>query len=197
MNFNDNGDIVAQPETLTLSEVREGVDYALLLSTCAGTWRYLIGDTIRFLDKDACDIVITGRTKQFLSITGEHLSQDNITRAVEMLSEELGVNITEFTVAGEEHGTMYAHHWYLGSDDAIDPQEAIRKIDGYLCHLNDDYAVERTEAIKELYLDVLPTHVFYKFMEEKIGKWGGATKFPRVLKGERYALWKEYIASLK
>jgi hypothetical protein len=57
--------------------------------------------------------------------------------------------------------------------------------------------VERTEAIKELYLDVLPTHVFYKFMEEKIGKWGGATKFPRVLKGERYALWKEYIASLK
>ena len=197
MNFNDNGEIVAQPETLTLSEVKEGVDYALLLSTCAGTWRYLIGDTIRFLDKDACDIVITGRTKQFLSITGEHLSQDNITRAVEMLAEEMGVTITEFTVAGEEHGTMYAHHWYLGSDDPIDPQEAIRKIDGYLCQLNDDYAVERTEAIRELYIDVLPTHVFYNFMEEKIGKWGGATKFPRVLKGERYAMWQDYVASLK
>lgn len=195
MNFNDNGEIVSQPETLTLSEVKEGVDYALLLSTCAGTWRYLIGDTIRFLDKDSCEIVITGRTKQFLSITGEHLSQDNITRAVEMLAEELDVNITEFTVAGEEFGTMYAHHWYLGSDDAIDPQEAIRKIDAYLCQLNDDYAVERTEAIRELYIDILPTQVFYSFMEEKIGKWGGATKFPRVLKGERYALWKEYVAS--
>ena len=192
-NFNENGDVVAHPETLTLSEVQTGVDYALLLSTCAGSWRYLIGDTIRFLDKEACDIVITGRTKQFLSMTGEHLSQDNLTQAVEKLAEELGVTITEFTVAGVRHGSLYAHHWYLGCDDPIDPQQAIQRIDAYLCALNDDYAVERSEAIRELYIDVLPTHVFYAFMEEKIGKWGGATKFPRVLKGDRYALWHEYV----
>ena len=192
-NFNENGDVVAHPETLTLSEVQTGVDYALLLSTCAGSWRYLIGDTIRFLDKEACDIVITGRTKQFLSMTGEHLSQDNLTQAVERLAEELGVTITEFTVAGVRHGSLYAHHWYLGCDDPIDPQLAIQRIDAYLCALNDDYAVERSEAIQELYIDVLPTHVFYAFMEEKIGKWGGATKFPRVLKGDRYALWHEYV----
>ena len=192
-NFDENGNIVEHPKTLTLSEVEENTDYALLLSTCAGTWRYLIGDTIKFLNKERCDIAITGRTKQFLSITGEHLSQDNMTQAVDMLAEELGVDITEFTVAGIKHETMYAHHWYLGCDKEIDAQEAIKKIDGYLCKLNDDYAVERTEAIKELFIDVLPTDVFYKFMEEKIGKWGGATKFPRVLKGKRYEMWEEYL----
>ena len=196
-NFDDNGNIVEHPKTLNLKEVEENVDYALLLSTCAGTWRYLIGDTIKFLNKEHCDIVITGRTKQFLSITGEHLSQDNMTQAVDMLANELGVEITEFTVAGIKHETMYAHHWYLGTDDKIDPQEAIKKIDGYLCKLNDDYAVERTEAIKELFIDVLPTEVFYKFMEEKIGKWGGATKFPRVLKGQRYEMWEEYLKEVR
>jgi hypothetical protein len=192
-NFDEDGNIVANPKTLLLSEVETGVDYALLLSTCAGTWRYLIGDTIKFLDTEDCEIVITGRTKQFLSITGEHLSQDNMTQAVDMLVNELGVNITEFTVAGIKHNTMYAHHWYLGTDDPIDKEVAIKKIDEYLCKLNDDYAVERTEAIKELFIDVLPTEVFYKFMEEKIGKWGGATKFPRVLKGQRYEMWVEYL----
>ncbi len=194
-NFDEDGNIVDHPTTLTLSEVEENTDYAILLSTCAGAWRYLIGDTIKFLNKDRCEIAVTGRTKQFLSITGEHLSQDNITRAVEMLSDETGADITEFTVTGIRHDTMFAHHWYLGTDNpaAIDKEEAIKKIDAYLCQLNDDYAVERTQAIKELYIDVLPIHVFYEFMEQKIGKWGGATKFPRVLKGKRQEMWTEFL----
>ena len=195
-NFDEEGTIVANPTTLTLSEVEENTDYAILLSTCAGTWRYLIGDTIKFLNKKNCEIAITGRTKQFLSITGEHLSQDNMTRAVEMMAAELGVNITEFTVAGIRHDTMYAHHWYLAVDEPIDKDLAIRKIDENLCKLNDDYAVERTQAIKELFVDVYPTHVFYEFMEQKIGKWGGATKFPRVMKGKRLELWQEYLKNI-
>ncbi len=196
-NFDEDGTIVENPKTLLLSEVQTGVDYALLLSTCAGTWRYLIGDTIKFLNTKDCEIVITGRTKQFLSITGEHLSQDNMTRAVDMMAEELGVEITEFTVAGIRHDTMYAHHWYLGCDEPIDKGLAIKKIDENLCKLNDDYAVERTQAIKELFVDVLPTKYFYEFMEQKIGKWGGATKFPRVLKGKRLEMWEEYVKGLK
>ena len=196
-NFDEDGNIVEHPTTLTLSEVEENTDYALLLSTCAGTWRYLIGDTIKFLNTTNCEMAITGRTKQFLSITGEHLSQDNMTRAVEMTAEELGVNITEFTVAGIRYETMYAHHWYLAVDEPIDKDLALRKIDENLCKLNDDYAVERTEAIKQLFVDVLPTHVFYDFMEQKIGKWGGATKFPRVMKGKRLEMWNEYIKELK
>jgi hypothetical protein len=120
-----------------------------------------------------------------------------MTRAVDMMAEELGVEITEFTVAGIRHDTMYAHHWYLGCDEPIDKQKALKLIDEHLCKLNDDYAVERTQAIKELFVDVLPTKYFYEFMEQKIGKWGGATKFPRVLKGKRLEMWKEYVKNIE
>ena len=196
-NFDEDGNIVEHPNSLLLSEVKEGVDYAILLSTCAGTWRYLIGDTIKFLNTKNCEIVITGRTKQFLSITGEHLSQDNITRAVEMMCGQLGVNVPEFTVAGISHDNRYAHHWYLGCDQPIDKQAAIRLIDESLRQLNDDYAVERQQAIAELFIDVLPTQRFYEFMEKKIGKWGGATKFPRVMKGKRLEMWQEFVNDQK
>lgn len=196
-NFDEDGTIVKHPKTLLLDEVQEGVDYAILLSTCAGTWRYMIGDTIKFLNTKNCEIVITGRTKQFLSMTGEHLSQDNITQAVEKMSEKLGVDITEFTVAGIQNGRRYAHHWYLGCDCPIDKQEALKLIDEALCQLNDDYAVERAHAITELFIDVLPTQRFYEFMEKKIGKWGGATKFPRVMRGDRLEMWEEFVKGLK
>ena len=63
--------------------MEEGKEYALLLSTSAGAWRYLIGDTIRFVDKERCEIVITGRTKHFLSLVGEHLSVDNMNKAIQ------------------------------------------------------------------------------------------------------------------
>ena len=192
-NFDEDGNVRPEAKTLLLDEVEENTDYAILLSTCAGSWRYLIGDTISFLNKERCEITVTGRTKQFLSITGEHLSQDNMNRAIQMLSDETGVDICEFTVAGIRHDTMYAHHWYLGVDAPLDPQYAISKIDQYLIQLNDDYAVERLEAIKELKIDLLPTKVFYDFMEKKIGKSGGATKFPRVMKGERLKMWQDYL----
>ena len=192
-NFDEDGNIRPDCQTLTLSEVEPEQSYAILLSTCAGTWRYLIGDTVKFTDTKNCDICVTGRTKHFLSITGEHLSQDNMNRAVELLAEEMNVNICEFTVAGERHDTMFSHHWYLGTDDVLDPQAAISKIDSYLCELNDDYKVERLEAIRHLDIDVLPTQVFYDFMRDRIGKIGGATKFPRVLKGDRYEMWQQFL----
>ena len=66
-NFDQNGNIVENPEALTIDEVEEGKDYAILLSTTAGAWRYMIGDTIRFVDKQKSEIIITGRTKHFLA----------------------------------------------------------------------------------------------------------------------------------
>ncbi|MBQ6068222.1 MAG: GH3 auxin-responsive promoter family protein [Bacteroidales bacterium] len=194
-NFDDEGNLRPDCQTLTLSEVEAGRNYAILLSTCAGAWRYLIGDTVCFSDVKHCDMAVTGRTKQFLSLAGEHLSQDNMNRAVDMTAEELGIDICEFTVAGIRHDTMFAHHWYLGIDQPIDAQEALKRIDQHLCELNDDYRTERQEAIRQLYIDVLPTQLFYDFMRERLGKAGGASKFPRVLKGDRYKAWKEYIAS--
>lgn len=195
-NFTEDGTIKENCKALTLSEVEENVDYAILLSTNAGSWRYLIGDVIKFVNKEKCEIIITGRTKQFLSLVGEHLSQDNMNQAVENLSNELKVNINEFTVAGFRNGSSFAHHWYLGCDENIDKEAAIKIIDDQLKILNDDYRVERDEALKDLYIDILPTHVFYDFME-KTGKIGGATKFPRVLKGKRYEEWKEFISVIE
>ena len=194
-NFYEDGNIKPNCQSLTLKEVEENVDYAILLSTNAGTWRYLIGDTIKFVNKEKCEIIITGRTKQFLSLVGEHLSQDNMNQAIENISNELKININEFTVAGFRNDKTFAHHWYIGCDEPIDKELAIKKIDEHLKVLNDDYRVEREEALSNLYIDILPTHVFYDFME-KTGKIGGATKFPRVLKGKRYEDWKQFISSL-
>lgn len=194
-NFDEDGNIKQNCNSLTISEVEEGVDYAILLSTNAGSWRYLIGDVVKFVNKEKCEITISGRTKQFLSLVGEHLSQDNMNQAVENISNELKVDINEFTVAGFREDNSFAHHWYIACDEPIDKELAIKKIDEHLKVLNDDYRVEREEALRNLYIDVLPTHVFYDFME-KTGKIGGATKFPRVLKGKRYEDWKEFISSL-
>lgn len=195
-NFDSDGNLFENPQTLNLKEVKTNVDYALLLSTNAGAWRYLIGDTIKFIDIDKCEIVITGRTKHYLSICGEHLSQENMNRAIEMLQEEFNIEINEFAVAGIRHDSLFAHHWYIGSDNNVDPDFIIQKIDDNLKQLNDDYMVERTEAIKELFIDVLPTQVFYDYMK-KIGKVGSANKFPRVLKGQRYDDWKTFVENFK
>lgn len=191
-NFDSDGNIKPNSSALCLTEVTENEDYALLLSTNAGAWRYLIGDTIRFVNVEKCEIIITGRTKYYLSLCGEHLSGENINRAVEMLQEEFDLDIREFAVAGIRHGSLFAHHWYLGTDDKIDPLIALRKIDNYLNTLNDDYMVERTEAVKELFISVLPLHVFNDYMK-KIGKEGSANKFPRVLKGKRMEEWQAFL----
>ena len=77
-NFDSEGNMVANPEVLMIHEVEENKNYAILISTNAGTWRYLIGDTIKFVDIEKNEIIITGRTKHFLSLVGEHLSVDNM-----------------------------------------------------------------------------------------------------------------------
>ncbi len=191
-NFDSEGTIVAKPETLHIGQVQEGVEYALLLTTCSGAWRYLIGDVIKFTDIIRNEIIITGRTKHFLSLCGEHLSQDNMNKAIKMVSEELNVNIKEFTVAGINYETLFAHHWYIGTDDEVDVTILRTRIDEILKELNDDYRVERTAALKEVIVDVLPSHVFYDYMESK-GKIGGAFKFSRVLKNDKLKDWENYL----
>ena len=191
-NFDADGNLVDHPEVLMIHEVEERVDYALLISTSAGAWRYLIGDTIRFTDKDRCEIIITGRTKHFLSLVGEHLSVDNMNRAIQLVSEEFNLSIPEFTVAGVPAGLFFAHQWYLACDDHADPELLRNAIDEKLMMLNDDYAVERKSALKEVFLQVLPEAAFFEFMYQQ-GKVGGQHKFPRVLKGKMLIDWQKYL----
>lgn len=192
INFNADGEMIENPEALMIHEVEEGKDYALLISTSAGTWRYLIGDTVRFVDKDRCEIVITGRTKHFLSLVGEHLSVDNMNKAVQLASEKMNISIPEFTVAGVPYESFFAHHWYVACDDQVDKKQLLQLIDGALKELNDDYAVERKSALKEVFLDVLSENQFMEFMRSK-GKVGGQHKFPRVLKGKMLEDWQAFL----
>jgi hypothetical protein len=195
-NFDHDGNIVDKPEALMIHEVEEGKDYALLLSTTAGAWRYLIGDTVRFINKENCEIIITGRTKHFLSMVGEHLSVDNMNKAIQLVSDELNISIPEYTVVGKPHGNFFAHHWYVACNDHVTGDVLIEKIDTALKALNDDYAVERSSALKEVHIDILPESKFMAFMERK-GKVGGQHKFPRVLKGKMLEDWHAFLSDTR
>lgn len=195
-NFDSDGNLKPNPETLSIAEVETGKEYALLLSTCAGAWRYLIGDTVRFLSAERCEIVLTGRTKQFISLCGEHVSQDNLNRAIRMLQDELNVTINEFALTGVRSGSLFGHHWYLGTDNPLDPALAAARLDEYLKVLNDDYRVERIEAIRNVSAEVLPLQVFHDWLKAR-GREGGAHKFPRVLQDGPREQWLAHLESYK
>jgi hypothetical protein len=191
-NFTAEGELVEYPETLMIHEVEEGKEYALLLSSCAGAWRYLIGDVVKFTHKKDSEIVITGRTRHFLSLCGEHLSVDNMNRAVQMLSEELNAEINEYTVVGIAHDNLFAHHWFLSVNKAVDEETVRLKLDENLKLLNDDYRTERRAALKEIKVSLLPAEAFLEWMKSR-GKVGGQHKFPRVIKGQHMASWLSHV----
>jgi len=191
-NFDSDGNMVNDPEVFMIHEIEENKDYSILISTNAGAWRYAIGDTVRLVDKEKNEIIITGRTKHFLSLVGEHLSVDNMNKAIEMASEELNVDIPEFTVAGIPHGNFFAHKWYIATDDHVTSDKLAAVIDEKLKQLNDDYEVERRHALKAVEVEVLPEKTFMDFMKSK-GKVGGQHKFPRVLKGKMLEEWQRFL----
>jgi hypothetical protein len=193
-NFDSEGNMVDEPEALMIHEIEENKDYAILISTNAGAWRYAIGDTVRLVDRERSEIIITGRTKHFLSLVGEHLSVDNMNKAIEMVSTDLNISIPEFTVAGVPHGTFFAHQWYVATDDKVNSGELKNLIDAKLKELNDDYEVERRHALKEVMVEVLSEKTFMDFMKAK-EKIGGQHKFPRVLKGRMLEDWQFFLKS--
>ena len=192
-NFDDNGEPLPDAKALLINEVEEGKDYALVMSTCSGAWRYIIGDTIRFTSSKKAEIIITGRTKHFLSLVGEHLSVDNMNHAVEKLSAAYGVEIPEFMVCGVNEDNSFSHQWYLGVKGGnLDKEAAAKFLDAKLCELNDDYAVERKSALKNIFVEFIHPERFYEFMEQK-GKMGGQNKFPRVMKQSQHEEWKTFL----
>ncbi|MBS1761321.1 MAG: GH3 auxin-responsive promoter family protein [Bacteroidetes bacterium] len=191
-HFDSEGNVKAGITPLLIHEVEINKDYAILISTNAGAWRYLIGDTVRFIDVEKSEIIITGRTKHFLSLVGEHLSVDNLNKALSLAAEKLNISIPEFTVAGIPYGNFFAHKWYIATDDKVDKNELIALIDSYLKELNDDYAVERKHALKDVFIEVYPENVFIDFLKSK-GKIGAQHKFPRVLKGKNLEDWENFL----
>ena len=140
-NFDDEGNLVENPEVFMIDQIEENKEYALLLSTCAGSWRYLIGDTVRLLSKRDSHIVITGRTKHFLSLCGEHMSVDNMNRAISMVEEDCNIDIKEFGVAGVTSEDRFKHHWFIGCDDPVESSRVKECLDNALRSLNEDNAL--------------------------------------------------------
>ena len=194
-NFDAEGEMTENPEVYMIHEIEEDKDYAILISTNAGAWRYAIGDTIRLTNKERSEVIITGRTKHFLSLVGEHLSVDNMNNAIELAAEELNVIIPEFTVAGVPFGNFFAHEWYIATNDKVDAIQFAAVLDEKIKSLNDDYEVERNHALKAVTVNVLSEAVFMNFMRSK-GKMGGQHKFPRVLKGKMHEEWKAYLSEV-
>jgi hypothetical protein len=191
-NFDSEGNMVEEPEAYMIHEIEEHKEYSILISTNAGAWRYAIGDTVKLVDRERSEIIITGRTKHFLSLVGEHLSVDNMNKAIEMVGADLNISIPEFTVAGVPYGTFFAHQWYVATDDKVDEEDLRKRIDNKLKELNDDYDVERRHALKDVMVKVLPESTFMGFMQSK-GKIGGQHKFPRVLKGKMLEDWENFL----
>ncbi|HEY8920098.1 MAG TPA: GH3 auxin-responsive promoter family protein [Chitinophaga sp.] len=192
-NFDADGEVKPNPKSYMIHEVVEDVEYAVMLSTCAGAWRYLIGDVVKFTSVKEHEIVIVGRTKQFLSLCGEHMSIDNMNKAIDMVQKKLGITVKEFTIVGFPYQNLFAHRWYIGTDDVnVDSNKVREIIDQTLSEVNDDYAVERTAALKEIFVEILPNEVFIDYLRCK-GKEGAMNKFPRVLKGEKAKDWQNFL----
>ncbi|NCX96269.1 MAG: GH3 auxin-responsive promoter [Chitinophagia bacterium] len=195
-NFDDEGNLLKRrPDTLLIHEVKEKTEYAVVISTCAGAWRYLIGDVVKFTNAYEYEVVIAGRTKQFLSMCGEHLSVDNMNKALQITANKLGASLREYTVVGFAEENRFAHRWYIGTDDNNVDAESIKQLlDKTLCTLNDDYQVERTSALKDIYVELIPGNTFMDYLKEQ-GKYGAMNKFPRVLRGKQAEDWESYVKS--
>jgi len=188
--FDENGDLKNKHEALTISQVEVGVDYAIVISTNAGLWRYLIGDLVRFIDIEEREIIISGRIKQFLSLCGEHLSLDNINQALLHVGTKHQTLFSEFTIFADYDELR--HYWYLGSDKEVDTEQFTKELDAELCLLNDDYAYVRKYNLQEPKIQVIAPTLFYDFLDW-LGKSGGQSKMPRVLNKEQSIKWCEFL----
>jgi hypothetical protein len=189
--FDENGELIDNHEAFTISQVKEGVDYAILISTNAGLWRYLIGDLVRFTNVDTYEIKITGRIKQFLSLCGEHLSLDNINQALLSVSRELKIGISEYTIYADSKNSQ--HNWYIGSQASVDEKLFAELMDKKLSELNDDYAYVRKYNLETPKFTFLSPEKFYDFLES-LGKIGAQNKMPRVLNKVQSEKWLDFLS---
>ena len=116
-------------------------------------------------------------------------------KAIESVAGDWNLTINEFAVAGIQNSTLWAHQWYVDTEETIDEQLLSLKIDEKLKALNDDYRVERGSALTAVRAKALPNAIFYEWMKEH-GKIGGQNKFPRVLKNEKLVNWEIFLKEM-
>jgi hypothetical protein len=178
------------PRVLTIEQVETDTNYALVISTNAGLWRYMIGDTIQFTNTNPYRIQISGRTKNFINAFGEEVIIDNAENALDAACRETGAVISEYTAAPVflEDNNSASHEYLIEFEKEPDDLEKFTNIlDKTLQDINSDYEAKRTADIllKKLKVTALPRDTFFKWLKSK-GKVGGQNKVPRLFNNRKY-----------
>lgn len=180
----------ADPTVVPLEGVETGKNYAMLISTSCGLWRYLIGDTVRFTRKDPYRFVITGRTKHFINAFGEELIVDNAEKGLEVACAGTGAQIADYTAAPVfmDSDAKCRHQWLIEFTVLPDSTERFARIlDRALQQINSDYEAKRYKDITLQPLEVVVArkNLFHDWLKEK-GKLGGQHKVPRLSNTREY-----------
>ena len=172
------------PTVLPLWEVEVGKNYAMLISTSCGLWRYMLGDTVRFTGKDPYKIVISGRTKHFINAFGEELIIDNAEKGLLKACSATGARILDYTAAPVfmDENAKCRHQWLIEFSKNPDSVERFAKIlDDELQQINSDYEAKRykNKTMQQLEVVVAREGLFNDWLKGK-GKLGGQHKVPRL-----------------
>lgn len=178
------------PKTLTLEEVEIGENYALVITTNAGLWRYKIGDTVTFTSKYPYRIKITGRTKNFINAFGEELIVDNAEKAIAIACDKTNALIKEFTAAPIFFSDKNSggHEWLIEFEKEPSCINYFTEVlDNALKSINSDYEAKRYQdmVLRKPLIKSVPDNTFYNWMKLK-GKLGGQHKVPRLYNDRRY-----------
>ena len=179
------------PQVISLQDVEVGKNYALVISTNGGLWRYKIGDTVKFTSILPYRFRISGRTKHFINAFGEEVIVENAENAIQFACDQTGATIANFTAAPvyfENNGSKGAHEWVVEFRKAPeDLAQFSRLLDDRLRQVNSDYDAKRHKdlALKQLILHQAPEGLFEAWLKKK-GKLGGQNKVPRLSNSREY-----------
>ncbi len=178
------------PKRISLKDVVTGVNYALVINSNAGLWGYDIGDMVKFVSINPYRLIVTGRTKHFISAFGEHVIAEEAEHSILKVAEEENINITEFTVApfvSEGEGKSY-HEWFIEFENKpADLKQFALKVDHYLREKNTYYNDLITgKILLPLKITCVEKNGFINYMRS-IGKLGGQNKVPRLSNDRKLA----------
>lgn len=177
-------------KVINLAQVEAGVNYALVISTNGGLWRYIIGDTIAFTSTRPYRFRITGRTKSYINVFGEELIVDNAEKAMGHACSKTGAVIKDYTVAPKFMNSIEtgAHEWFLEFSNPPDDLNRFRTIlDERLRELNSDYDAKRYQnlVLEAPVLNILNPGSFDSWLKSQ-GKLGGQNKIVRLFNDRSY-----------
>jgi hypothetical protein len=178
------------PNALTLDEVEVGQNYALVISTNSGLWRYKVGDTVKFTSKYPFRLKVSGRTKHFINVFGEEVIVENSDAAIIHACQETGAVMADYTAGPVyiESGAKGRHEWIVEfSKEPADLVLFTNLLDQYLRSINSDYDAKRFNELALLppLVHAVPTNTFYNWMASR-GKLGGQHKVPRLSNSREY-----------